>query len=134
MWLEEALRVFTRLTAIEPLLPRSVRIGRNCALGLTWGTVSPNTELPYMYYTAVFSVFCRDQFYSDEQRTRLRVVEVCCPSVRTSLQGLDNLKALGAKAIDDLSEIAGKIADRAKSQAWEKETKQTLRSAKQYQR
>ena len=59
-------------------------------------------------------------------RTQLWVLEVCCPSVRTSLQGFDNFLTQDTKAIEDLSEIADKIADQAKSQAWEKETKQTL--------
>ncbi|CAH3192440.1 unnamed protein product [Porites evermanni] len=50
------------------------------------------------------------------------------------MKGLDNFSAQGSKAIEDLSEIVDKIADQAKSQAWAKEMKQTLRSAKQYLR
>ena len=59
-------------------------------------------------------------------RTHLWVLEVCCPSVHTSLQGFDNFLTQDTKAIEDLSKIADKIAYQAKSQAWEKETKQTL--------
>ena len=39
------------------------------------------------------------------------------PSVRTSLRGFVNFLTHDAKVIEDLSEIADKIADQAKSQA-----------------
>ena len=40
--------------------------------------------------------------------------------------------AQGSNAFDDLCETVDRIAERAESQAWAKETKQTLRDAKQY--
>ena len=73
-----------------------------------------------------FQFFAETNFTPMSMRTHLWVLEVCCPSVRTSLQGFDNFLTQDTKAIEDLSEIADKIADQAKSQAWEKETKQTL--------
>ena len=73
-----------------------------------------------------FQFFAETNFTPMSMRTHLWVLEVCCPSVRTSLQGFDNFLTQDTKAIEGLSEIADKIADQAKSQAWEKETKQTL--------
>ena len=85
--------------------------------------------------TQQYFQFCTEtNFTPMSKRTQLRVLDVCSASVRTSLQGLDNFSAQGSKAIEDLSEIVDKIADQAKSQAWAKEMKQTLRSAKQYLR
>ena len=68
------------------------------------------------------------------KRTLFRVLDVCSASVRKSLQGLDNFSAQGTKAFEFLCETVDRIADQAKSQAWAKETKQALRSAKQYLR
>ena len=59
---------------------------------------------------------------------------MCSASVRKSLQRLDNFSAQGNKGFEDLFETVDRIADQAKSQAWAKETKQALRSAKQYLR
>ena len=73
-----------------------------------------------------FHFFADTNFTPMSMRTHLWVLEVCCPSVRTSLQGFRNFLPQDTKATEDLSEIADKIADQAKSQAWEKETKQTL--------
>ena len=73
-----------------------------------------------------FQFFAETNFTLMSMRTQLRVLVVCCPSVRTSLRGFDNFLTQDTKEIEDLSEIADKIADQAKSQAWEKETKQTL--------
>ena len=73
-----------------------------------------------------FQFFAETNFTPMSMRTHLWVLEVCCPSVRTSLQGFDNFLTQDTKAVEDLSEIADKIADQAKSQAWEKETKQKL--------
>ena len=85
--------------------------------------------------TQQYFQFCAEtNFTPMSKRTQLRVLDVCSALVRTSLQGLDNFSAQGSKAIEDLSEIVDKIADQAKSQAWAKEMKQTLRSAKQYLR
>ena len=85
--------------------------------------------------TQQYFQFCTEtNFTPMSKRTQLRVLDVCSASVPTSLQGLDNFSAQGSKAIEDLSEIVDKIADQAKSQAWAKEMKQTLRSAKQYLR
>lgn len=66
--------------------------------------------------------------------TLLRVLDACSASVRKSLQGLDNFSAQGSNAFDDLCETVDRIAERAESHAWAKETKQTLRDAKQYLR
>ena len=68
------------------------------------------------------------------KRTLLRVLDARSASVRKSLQGLDNFSAQGTKALEDLCETVDRIADQAKSQTWAKETKQALRSAKQYLR
>ena len=69
-----------------------------------------------------FQFFAETNFTPMSMRTQLRVLVVCCPSVCTSLRGFDNFLTQDTKEIEDLSEIA----DKAKSQAWEKETKQTL--------
>ena len=85
--------------------------------------------------TQQYFQFCAEtEFTPMRKRTLLRVLDVCSASVRTSLQGLDNFSAQGTKAFEDLCETVDRIADQAKSQAWAKETKQTLRSAKQYLR
>ena len=68
------------------------------------------------------------------KRTLLRVLDVCSASVRKSLQGLDNFSAQGTKAFEFLYETVDRIADQGKSEAWAKETKQALQSAKQYLR
>ena len=64
-----------------------------------------------------FQFFAETNFTPMSMQTHLWVLEVCCPSVRTSLQGFDNFLTQDTKAIEDLSEIADKIADQAKSQA-----------------
>ena len=71
-------------------------------------------------------------FMPMSKSTLLRVLDACSASVRKSLQGLDNFSAQGSNAFDDLCETVDRIEERAKSQAWAKETKQTLRDAKQY--
>ena len=68
------------------------------------------------------------------KRTLIRVLDVCSASVPKSLQGLDNFSTQGTKAFEFLCETVDRIADQAKSQAWAKETKQALWSAKQYLR
>ena len=79
--------------------------------------------------------FCAEtEFTPRGKHTLLRVLDVCSASVRKSLQGLDNFSAQGTKAFEDLCETVDRIADQAKSEAWAKETKQALRSAKQYLR
>lgn len=81
--------------------------------------------------TQQYFQFCAEtEFTPMSKRTLLRVLDMCSASVRKSLQGLDN-SAQGTKAFEDLCETVDRIADQAKSQAWAKETKQTLRSAKQ---
>ena len=85
--------------------------------------------------TQQYFQFCAEtEFTPMRKRTLLRVLDVCSASVRKSLQGLDNFSAQGTKAFEDLCETIDRIADQAKSQAWAKETKQALRSAKQYLR
>ena len=73
-------------------------------------------------------------FMPMSKSTLLQVLDACSTSVRKSLQGLDNFSAQGSNAFDDLCETVDRIAERAKSQAWAKETKQTLWDAKQYLR
>ena len=73
-------------------------------------------------------------FTPTSKSTLLRVLDACSASVRKSLQGLDNFSAQGSNAFDDLCETVDRIVERAKLQAWAKETKQTLRDAKQYLR
>ena len=73
-------------------------------------------------------------FAPTSKSTLLRVLDACSASVCKSLQGLDNFYAQGSNASDDLCETVDRIADRAESQAWAKETKQILRDAKQYLR
>ena len=62
----------------------------------------------------------------------LRVLDGCSASVRKSFQGFDNFYAQVSNVFDDLCETVDRIAERAESQAWAKETKQTLRDAQQY--
>ncbi|KAL9969018.1 hypothetical protein ACROYT_G021176 [Oculina patagonica] len=68
------------------------------------------------------------------KRTQLRVLDACSASVRKSLRDLDNFSAQGSNAFDYLCETVDRIAEQVKSQAWAKETKQSLRDAKQYLR
>ncbi|XP_078367668.1 uncharacterized protein LOC144651598 [Oculina patagonica] len=49
-------------------------------------------------------------------------------------EGLDNFSAQGSNAFDYLCETVDRIAEQVKSQAWAKETKQSLRDSKQYLR
>ena len=85
--------------------------------------------------TQQYFKFCAEtEFTPMSKRTLLRVLYVCSASVLKSLQGLDSFPAQGNKAFEDLCETVDRIADQAKSQAWAKETKQALRSAKQYLR
>ena len=48
--------------------------------------------------------------------------------------GPGQLFCQGSNALNDLCETVDRIAERTKSQAWAKETKQTIRDAKQYLR
>ena len=85
--------------------------------------------------TQQYYQFCAEtEFTPMSKRTLLRVLDACSASVRKSLQGLDNFSAQGSKAFDNLCETVDRIAEQAKSQAWAKETKQSLRDAKQYLR
>ena len=85
--------------------------------------------------TQQYFQFCAEtEFTPMSKRTLLRVLDVCSASVRKLLQGLDNFSAQGTKAFEDLCETVDRIEDQAKSEAWAKETKQALRSAKQYLR
>lgn len=81
-----------------------------------------------------FQLCAETEFTPMSKRTLLRVLDACSASVRKSLQGLDNFYAQGSNAFDGLCETVDRIAEQVKSQAWAKETKQTLRSAKQYLR
>ena len=47
-------------------------------------------------------------------RTLFRVLEVCPALTRKSLQGLDNYKADGSEALENLEEIISKFYDRGK--------------------
>ena len=85
--------------------------------------------------TQQYFQFCAEtEFTPMSKRTLFRVLDVCSASVRKLQQGLDNFSAQGTEAFEDLCETVDRIADQAKSQAWAKETKQALRSAKQYLR
>ena len=43
--------------------------------------------------------------------TLCRILNLCSAAVRKSLQGIDNVAAEGAKAFDDLEDIAERLGD-----------------------
>ncbi|CAB4024306.1 Hypothetical predicted protein, partial [Paramuricea clavata] len=62
-----------------------------------------------------------------------RILNVCTASTRKSLQGLDYFSAEGAKAFDDLVEVADKLGDNYKNGlSWSKEVISKLKLAKRY--
>jgi hypothetical protein len=62
-----------------------------------------------------------------------RILNVCAASTRKSLQGLDYFSAEGAKAFDDLVEVADKLGDNYENGlSWSKEVISKLKLAKRY--
>ena len=62
-----------------------------------------------------------------------RILNVCAASTRKSLQGLDYFLVEGAKAFDDLVEVADKLGDNYEnSLSWSKEVISKLKLAKRY--
>ena len=60
-------------------------------------------------------------------------IKVCGASTRTSLQGLDYFTSDGAKAFDDLIEIADKLGDYCEGGlAWSKDLTRKLKLSKRY--
>ena len=62
-----------------------------------------------------------------------RILNVCAASTRKSLQGLDYFSAEGAKAFDDLVEVADKLGDNYENGlSWSKDVISMLKLAKRY--
>ena len=105
-------------------------------LKLSTGEVIKTTNVVRMLIperiTQQYYQLCEETGFTPMSKSTLRVLDAWSASVRKSLQGLDNFSAQGSNAFDDLCETVDRIEERAKSQAWAKETKQTLRDAKQY--
>ena len=65
--------------------------------------------------------------------TLCRVLKVCSASVRKSLQGLDYVLAVGAKAFDNLENVVDKLGDCCgKGLTWAKESNEKFKEAKRY--
>ena len=85
--------------------------------------------------TQQYYQLCEETVFTPMSKsTLLRALDECSTSICKSLRGLDNFSAQGSNAFDDLCEMVDRIAERAESQAWAKEAKQTLQDAKQYLR
>lgn len=82
-------------------------------------------------HAAVFSVLCRDQVHSNEQvHASPSAGRVFCIGAHVST-GFGQLRTRQQSIWSPLWHIR-QIKVKARSQAWAKETKQTLRAAKQY--
>ena len=80
-----------------------------------------------------YQAYCKESNITSLSRSSLlRILEVCSPSVRTSLQGLDYITASGAKAFDDLENAADKLGDLGMGMSWAQQQKKQLKSAKRY--
>ena len=76
-----------------------------------------------------YNQFCSESNFTPlAPATMFRILSSCTATVRKSLQGLDYFAAEGAKAFDDLIEIAGKLGDRQ----WALRSEQELKEGKQY--
>jgi hypothetical protein len=80
-----------------------------------------------------YQSFCSEAEFSPLSRSSLhRILSVCSASSRKSLQGIDNFKAAGAKAFDDLEELVDSIGDSEMGMSWAKSQKENLRLSKRY--
>lgn len=81
-----------------------------------------------------YKVFCEETGFEPMGRSTLhRILKTCSASVRKSLQGVDYFSADGAKAFDDLEDVAQKIGDGGGvGLSWAKEKKEKLKAAKRY--
>ena len=77
---------------------------------------------------------CNESGFSPMSRSTLcRILNVCSPSVRKSLQGLNNFSAEGAKAFEEMQEIIEKLGDECgKGLTWAKKQNEELKKAKRY--
>ena len=120
-----------------PMLFKTCPLGTEKVLKLSTGEVIKTPNVVRMLIperiTQEYYQLCEETGFTPMSKSTLfRVLDACSPSVRKSFQGLENVSAQGSNAFDDLCETVDRIAERMKSQAWAKETKQTLRDAKQY--
>lgn len=122
----------------------STRIIQDLPFGLKTLKLSSGTEItiPNVVRSTIpahivkqYKSYCNDTgFQSPLSRSSLyRVLKVCAASNRTSLQGLDYFTSDGAKAFDDLIEVAQKLGDYCEGGlTWSKEITKKLRLSKRY--
>ena len=80
-----------------------------------------------------YQQYCQETgFKPFGSQTMLRILSVCCASVRKSLQGLDYIAAEGAKAFDDLCHVVERLEEYGLSTQVVKEWQTKLKAAKQY--
>lgn len=81
-----------------------------------------------------YQAYCEEIDFKPMGRSTLhRILKVCSASTRKSLQGLDNFSADGAKAFDELEDVAEKLGDSCGlGLSWSKEKKEELKVAKRY--
>ena len=66
------------------------------------------------------------------QRTLLKILTVCPPSERKSLQALDYTSSAGGQAFDDLADVVNRLGDEFMGMTWAREQKERLKSAKRH--
>ena len=66
------------------------------------------------------------------RRTLLRILTVCSPSERKSLQALDYTSSAGGQAFDDLADLVNRLGDEFMGMTWAREQKERLKSAKRH--
>ena len=64
------------------------------------------------------------------RRTLLYILTVCSASVRKSLQGLDYVSCNGAKAFDDLCDVAKRLGDYFMGMSWARGQMEHLKNTK----
>ena len=66
------------------------------------------------------------------RRTLLRILTVCSPSERKSLQALDYTSSAGGQAFDDLADVVNRLGDEFMGMTWARKQKERLKSAKRH--
>ena len=78
--------------------------------------------------------YCRESGFTPMSHSMLCcILNVCSPTVRKLLQGIDYIAAEGAKSFDELQDIVEKLGDiHGKGLTWVKDQNEKLKNAKRY--
>lgn len=80
-----------------------------------------------------YQEYCKESDITCLSRSSLlRILDVCSASVRKSLQGLDYITASGAKAFEELENVADRLGELGMGMSWANQQKQQLKLAKRY--